>query len=249
MEHGGPCPEHYRSGPPLLRAGPSHGAGAGDRPTERARHRAVRWRHAEPRRALHRTRRQRRHSLARPARGPQRHGTGVLGRPAARHGRALGTDRAVRAIVIAAEGPHFSVGLDLKAMAGMLTGGRRGHRAGPGESTAATGPPRWRHGPSRRDQASFACRPRSRRWPSARSRSSPPSTATASAAASTSSRRATSAWRVPTPSSRCARPRWPSWPTSGACSGCPASSARGTWPSWPSPARTSPRRGPRRSAS
>ncbi len=35
----------------------------------------------------------------------------------------LGTDRAVRAIVLAARGPHFSVGLDLKAMAGVLTGG------------------------------------------------------------------------------------------------------------------------------
>jgi enoyl-CoA hydratase len=34
----------------------------------------------------------------------------------------LSADRAVRAIVIAARGPHFSVGLDLKAMAGMLTG-------------------------------------------------------------------------------------------------------------------------------
>jgi enoyl-CoA hydratase len=35
----------------------------------------------------------------------------------------LSEDRSVRAIVIAARGPHFSVGLDLKAMAGMLTGG------------------------------------------------------------------------------------------------------------------------------
>jgi enoyl-CoA hydratase len=34
----------------------------------------------------------------------------------------LSDDRAVRAIVIAARGPHFSVGLDLKSMAGMLTG-------------------------------------------------------------------------------------------------------------------------------
>src|ERR1700688_4266285 len=35
----------------------------------------------------------------------------------------LSDDRAVRAGVIAARGPHFSVGLDLKAMAGLLTGG------------------------------------------------------------------------------------------------------------------------------
>jgi enoyl-CoA hydratase len=34
----------------------------------------------------------------------------------------LSADRAVRAIVIAARGPHFSVGLDLKSMAGLLTG-------------------------------------------------------------------------------------------------------------------------------
>jgi enoyl-CoA hydratase len=33
------------------------------------------------------------------------------------------TDGDVRAVVVAARGPHFSVGLDLKAMAGVLTGG------------------------------------------------------------------------------------------------------------------------------
>jgi enoyl-CoA hydratase len=35
----------------------------------------------------------------------------------------VGTDRGVRAVVVAARGPHFSVGLDLKAMAGLLAGG------------------------------------------------------------------------------------------------------------------------------
>lgn len=35
----------------------------------------------------------------------------------------LAEDRDVRAVVLAAKGPHFSVGLDLKAMAGLLTGG------------------------------------------------------------------------------------------------------------------------------
>ena len=35
----------------------------------------------------------------------------------------LSEDRAVRCVVIAARGPHFSVGLDLKAMAGLLAGG------------------------------------------------------------------------------------------------------------------------------
>lgn len=37
----------------------------------------------------------------------------------------LSSDREVRAIVIAAKGPHFSVGLDLKAMGQMLTGGEQ----------------------------------------------------------------------------------------------------------------------------
>ncbi len=35
----------------------------------------------------------------------------------------LSDDRAVRCVVVAAKGPHFSVGLDLKAMAGLLAGG------------------------------------------------------------------------------------------------------------------------------
>ena len=36
---------------------------------------------------------------------------------------AVTSDPAVRVVVVAAKGPHFSVGLDLKAMGGMLTGG------------------------------------------------------------------------------------------------------------------------------
>jgi enoyl-CoA hydratase len=35
----------------------------------------------------------------------------------------VAADTNVRAVVVAARGPHFSVGLDLKAMAGLLTGG------------------------------------------------------------------------------------------------------------------------------
>src|ERR1700691_646321 len=35
----------------------------------------------------------------------------------------VSADTDVRAVVVAARGPHFSVGLDLKAMAGLLTGG------------------------------------------------------------------------------------------------------------------------------
>jgi enoyl-CoA hydratase len=42
----------------------------------------------------------------------------------------MSEDRSVRAVVIAARGPHFSVGLDLKAMAGMLTGTPDGSEAG-----------------------------------------------------------------------------------------------------------------------
>src|SRR5580704_920536 len=37
----------------------------------------------------------------------------------------LSEDAEIRAVVVAARGPHFSVGLDLKAMAGLLTGGGR----------------------------------------------------------------------------------------------------------------------------
>jgi enoyl-CoA hydratase len=50
---------------------------------------------------------------------------------------ALSNDTAVRAVVVAAEGPHFSVGLDLKAMGGMLTGGGGGGGGGGGSSMAA----------------------------------------------------------------------------------------------------------------
>jgi enoyl-CoA hydratase len=39
---------------------------------------------------------------------------------------AVSTDAAVRVVVVAAKGPHFSVGLDLKAMGETLTGGGRG---------------------------------------------------------------------------------------------------------------------------
>ena len=37
--------------------------------------------------------------------------------------QVVGDDPAIRAVVIAAKGPHFSVGLDLKAMGGLLSGG------------------------------------------------------------------------------------------------------------------------------
>jgi enoyl-CoA hydratase len=41
--------------------------------------------------------------------------------------QALGADDAVRAVVIAARGPHFTAGLDLKSMGGTLTADADGH--------------------------------------------------------------------------------------------------------------------------
>jgi enoyl-CoA hydratase len=38
----------------------------------------------------------------------------------------VGDDPTVRVVIVAAKGPHFSVGLDLKAMGGLLTGGDSG---------------------------------------------------------------------------------------------------------------------------
>jgi enoyl-CoA hydratase len=43
----------------------------------------------------------------------------------------VSTDAAVRVVVLAAKGPHFSVGLDLKAMGEMLTSGGSGAPSGP----------------------------------------------------------------------------------------------------------------------
>lgn len=51
----------------------------------------------------------------------------------------LSADPDVRAVVLAARGPHFSVGLDLKAMAGLLTGGGDGDRRN-GEHGASGAP-------------------------------------------------------------------------------------------------------------
>jgi enoyl-CoA hydratase len=51
----------------------------------------------------------------------------------------LSAENSVRAVVVAAEGPHFSVGLDLKAMGNLLTGagGDGGGDGAPGPSMAA----------------------------------------------------------------------------------------------------------------
>jgi Delta3,5-Delta2,4-dienoyl-CoA isomerase len=51
---------------------------------------------------------------------------------------AVSEDSSVRAVVIAAKGPHFSVGLDLKAMGNLLTGGSP-ESAGAGAGAGAGG--------------------------------------------------------------------------------------------------------------
>lgn len=50
-------------------------------------------------------------------------------------------DRQVRAVVLAAKGPHFSVGLDLKAMGQVLTGAAPGADADPGSTSAGAASP------------------------------------------------------------------------------------------------------------
>jgi enoyl-CoA hydratase len=49
----------------------------------------------------------------------------------------LSADTAVRVVVVAAKGPHFSVGLDLKELGGMLTGGGSAPGSSPSSSPAA----------------------------------------------------------------------------------------------------------------
>ncbi len=74
---------------------------------------------------------------------------------------AIGGDPSVRAVVIAARGPHFSVGLDLVSMAG-IGGAPDARRRSPPVDRRRV---RVGHGPR-----SPGCRHRSRRWPTARSR-------------------------------------------------------------------------------
>jgi enoyl-CoA hydratase len=59
---------------------------------------------------------------------------------------ALSADNGVRVVVVAAEGPHFSVGLDLKAMGGLLTGGGSEGGAGGGGGGAPSMAARARSG-------------------------------------------------------------------------------------------------------
>ena len=76
------------------------------------------------------------------------------------------------------------------------------------------GSPPWRPGPVAAAPRCSGCRTPSPRWRGAPSRSWRPCTATASGVVSTSSRLVTSGWLPPMRSSRYARRRSPSWPTS-----------------------------------
>ena len=58
----------------------------------------------------------------------------------------LGDDNSVRVVVIAAKGPHFSVGLDLKAMGNLLAGGGDGGSGNGGEARPASMAARARRG-------------------------------------------------------------------------------------------------------
>jgi enoyl-CoA hydratase len=58
----------------------------------------------------------------------------------------LSADNSVRVVVIAAKGPHFSVGLDLKAMGNLLVGAGDGAGGGAGESRPASMAARARGG-------------------------------------------------------------------------------------------------------
>ena len=49
---------------------------------------------------------------------------------------AVSRDQGVRTVVIAAKGPHFSVGLDLKAMGNLLAGGGGGGGGGDGDTSS-----------------------------------------------------------------------------------------------------------------
>ena len=51
---------------------------------------------------------------------------------------AVGADPSVRAVVVAAKGPHFSVGLDLKSMGSVLAGGEGGADAASASGSAAS---------------------------------------------------------------------------------------------------------------
>jgi enoyl-CoA hydratase len=63
----------------------------------------------------------------------------------------LSDDRTVRAVIIAARGPHFSVGLDLKSMAGLITGGD--DAPSPGQTAGAGNGSGGAHEPSMASRA------------------------------------------------------------------------------------------------
>ena len=80
---------------------------------------------------------------------------------------AVSADASVRVVVVAAKGPHFSVGLDLKAMGDMLTGGGQRARR---RAASSRGRPPWPTGAGGPGSTSCASRTPSPRWPTAPSR-------------------------------------------------------------------------------
>ena len=61
----------------------------------------------------------------------------------------LSDDEEIRAVVVAARGPHFSVGLDLKAMGGSVAGSGGSQVANARCTGCRRRSPRWRIAPSR----------------------------------------------------------------------------------------------------
>ena len=152
----------------------------------------------------------------------------ALWRDLPRAAAAVEAERDVRVLVIAAKGPHFSVGLDLKEFGGGFAAGALDVVPGDLERAVLQGRARDA-GVGDLDRRAVGAGDRGR------------STATASAAASTSSAPVTCACAPTTPRSRCERPRSRSSRTSVRCNASRRSSAPATWPNWPTPARTSTR--------
>ena len=157
-------------------------------------------------------RRPRRDAVARPARGAQRHGPRLLARPCRVAAAEVARRDDVRVLVVAARGPHFSVGLDLKefgdagAARERLAAPRPTPRATTGSATAGVGE-RDRQPRRPGDRRGARLLHRRRRRPHHRVRRP--------------------AVLFATRCSRCARPRSRSSRTSGPSSGCRGSSASG----------------------
>ena len=84
-----------------------------------------------------------------------------------------GRDTDVRAVVMAAKGPHFSVGLDLKAMGAFLTGGATNAGAADGSSSGSSSPFSAPGLGPHRGSPTARCHYRGRPLPQARDRGGP----------------------------------------------------------------------------